>query len=93
MVKALKNSLSRYLRAAQAGETVPVTERGKVIAELRARTIVPALREEEALAALESAGVLTRGTGVPSASAPVALKRGASATATVLRDRGVTGLW
>jgi antitoxin (DNA-binding transcriptional repressor) of toxin-antitoxin stability system len=35
-VRELKAHLSRYLRDVQAGETVLVTDRGRVIAELRA---------------------------------------------------------
>jgi prevent-host-death family protein len=33
-IKALKNRLSEYVRAAAAGETVLVTDRGQVVAEL-----------------------------------------------------------
>jgi antitoxin (DNA-binding transcriptional repressor) of toxin-antitoxin stability system len=33
-IKALKNDLSRHLRAAEAGETVQVTDRGRVIAQI-----------------------------------------------------------
>jgi prevent-host-death family protein len=33
-IKALKDNLSAYVRAAEAGETVLVTDRGKVVAEL-----------------------------------------------------------
>jgi len=33
-IKALKNDLSKYIRAAAAGETVLVTERGQVVAEI-----------------------------------------------------------
>jgi len=34
-IRELKNRLSEYLRAVRAGETVLVTDRGRVIAELR----------------------------------------------------------
>jgi antitoxin (DNA-binding transcriptional repressor) of toxin-antitoxin stability system len=34
-VKALKNELSKHLRAVAAGETILVTDRSRVIAELR----------------------------------------------------------
>jgi len=34
-VKALKNDLSKHLRAVAAGETILVTDRSRVIAELR----------------------------------------------------------
>lgn len=41
-VKTLKNNLSRYLRDVQAGETVWVTDRDEVIAEIhRPTTVVP----------------------------------------------------
>lgn len=44
-IKALKNSLSEYIRAVAAGETVLVTDRGHVVAELvppaAARSAVP----------------------------------------------------
>ena len=33
-IKALKNELSRHIRVAAAGETVLVTDRGRVVAEL-----------------------------------------------------------
>ena len=33
-IKSLKNKLSEYVRAAAAGETVLVTDRGRVVAEL-----------------------------------------------------------
>jgi prevent-host-death family protein len=33
-IKALKNNLSAYIRAVEAGETVAVTDRGKVVAQL-----------------------------------------------------------
>ena len=35
-LKALKNNLSNYVRAAAAGETVRITDRDRVVAELRA---------------------------------------------------------
>ena len=41
-IKALKNNLSEYIRAAEAGETVQVTDRGRVVAE-----IVPARSKSE----------------------------------------------
>ncbi len=33
-IKTLKNDLSKYIRAAAAGETVMVTDRGHVVAEI-----------------------------------------------------------
>jgi antitoxin (DNA-binding transcriptional repressor) of toxin-antitoxin stability system len=34
-IKVLKNKLSEYVRAAEAGETVLVTDRNRVVAELK----------------------------------------------------------
>lgn len=45
-IKALKNDLSQYIRAVTAGETVLVTDRNRVVAELvppaAGRTVTPA---------------------------------------------------
>ena len=38
-IRELKAKLSAYVRRAQAGETVEITDRGAVVAELRPRTI------------------------------------------------------
>ncbi len=57
--RELKSRLSEYLRRVKAGQTVVVTERGKVIGQ-----IVPAAPTlEERLQALEAAGFLVRGKG------------------------------
>jgi prevent-host-death family protein len=48
-LKILKNKLSEYVRLAAAGETVAVTDRGRVVAEL----VPPRAREGE--------GVIERG--------------------------------
>ena len=40
-VRELKAQLSRYLREVQTGEIVLVTDRGRVIAELRSPTVTP----------------------------------------------------
>ena len=45
-IKALKNKLSEYVRAAAAGETVLVTDRGRVLAEL----VPPRVRADASLA-------------------------------------------
>jgi len=61
-VEELKNRLSAYLREVAAGEIVLVTDRGRVVAELR-----PPSGEglqssaEQALGRLVAAGVLTMG--------------------------------
>jgi antitoxin (DNA-binding transcriptional repressor) of toxin-antitoxin stability system len=59
-IKTLKNRLSEYIRAAAAGETVLVTDRGRVVAEIIApRVATDASRDEQILADLERRGLLT----------------------------------
>jgi antitoxin (DNA-binding transcriptional repressor) of toxin-antitoxin stability system len=61
-IKQLKARLSEYVRLAKAGETVLVTERDEVVAELRpSRRQTPvAERLEELLDALAASGEITR---------------------------------
>lgn len=60
--RELKNRLSAYLRDVTAGEVVLVTDRGRVIAELRRPTSESLLsRTESALKGLVAAGALTMG--------------------------------
>ena len=61
-VKQLKAKLSEYIRLAKAGETVLVTERDEVVAELRpARRQRPVTeRLEDVLEALSASGEVTR---------------------------------
>jgi prevent-host-death family protein len=87
-VKQLEARLSEYLRLARTGETVLITDRGEVIAELRSARRQPAagISVEERLQALADAGEITRpslskadwtwtvkGLGLPSGTAAQAL--------------------
>ncbi len=56
--KELKNRLSHYVRRVRAGELVEITDRGTVVAEIRA--VVATRHEDAALAQLEADGVITR---------------------------------
>jgi antitoxin (DNA-binding transcriptional repressor) of toxin-antitoxin stability system len=61
-VKQLKARLSEYLRLVRAGETVLITDREEVVAELRParrQQVAPASVEEQ-LQALADAGEITR---------------------------------
>lgn len=59
-IKALKDSLSEYIRAAAAGETIQVTDRGRVVAEIGpARTAIEDATPEQILAALARQGRVT----------------------------------
>jgi len=59
-VREVKNQLSKYLRLVAQGETVLVTDRGRVIAQLAPppAAIAPAISEDEALSRLSAAGKL-----------------------------------
>lgn len=71
-VREIKNKLSEYLRIVAEGETVLVTDRGRVIAQLGPPPVhmPPAISEVEALRRLAAAGKvrMPRGT-VPSPGA------------------------
>jgi antitoxin (DNA-binding transcriptional repressor) of toxin-antitoxin stability system len=47
-IKVLKNKLSEYIRAAAAGETVQVTDRGRIVAELVAPRVETIANETDA---------------------------------------------
>ena len=84
-IKTLKNRLSQYVRAAAAGETVLVTDRGQVVAELvspRVRADVsPA---EQRLGDLMRQGLLTPAKVPPKARLP--RRRPMAPIAEVLRE-------
>lgn len=62
-IRELKNQLSKYVRQAEAGDVVLVTDRGRVVAELlppgstRQAGVHPGLLE------MEQRGLIRRGTG------------------------------
>jgi prevent-host-death family protein len=61
-VKELKARLSEYLRLVKSGETILVTERSEVVAEMRParRQLRPSEALDEVLDALADAGEVTR---------------------------------
>jgi prevent-host-death family protein len=70
-LKVLKNKLSEYVRAAAAGETVLVTDRDRVVAELvppRAERASPQGQYSEAVSAGLIALAPLRGGGAPPAA-------------------------
>jgi antitoxin (DNA-binding transcriptional repressor) of toxin-antitoxin stability system len=59
-IKVLKNKLSEYVRLAEAGETVLITDRDRVVAELSPpRPERRALIDDPALAKMVQKGILT----------------------------------
>ena len=70
-IKALKNKLSEYIRAAAAGENVLVTDRGRVVAEVVApRVRADASPAEQKVGELIRQGHLTPATLPPTARLP-----------------------
>lgn len=61
-IKELKARLSEYVRSARAGESILVTDRSEVVAELgpaRRGAAAPETELEQALATLEARGLVT----------------------------------
>ena len=59
-IKALKNDLSKHIRAAAAGATVLVTDRGKVVAQIVPPPVAEAGADaERQMAALIKLGIVT----------------------------------
>lgn len=70
-IKTLKNRLSEFVRAAAAGETVLVTDRGQVVAELVSpRVRANASPSERALGDLLRQGLLAPAKVPPKARLP-----------------------
>ena len=67
-IKTLKNRLSEFVRAAAAGETVLVTDRGVVVAEL----VAPRVRTDASPDAQRLGELLRRGLLVPAKVSPKA---------------------
>jgi prevent-host-death family protein len=61
-IKELKNRLSEYLRRVRAGETVYVTDRGRIIAELRPTKPVRST-DQEIVRRLAAEGLVSPGSG------------------------------
>jgi prevent-host-death family protein len=85
--KELKNRLSHYLRRVREGETVRVTDRGEVIAELR--PVSPARSDDErGLRELEALGLVTVGTGRFVELRAVRIRGRVRASQMIIEDRG-----
>lgn len=67
-IKALKNRLSEYIRAAAAGETVLVTDRGRVVAEV----VPPRVHEDASPAERQMGELIRQGLVVPASVASTA---------------------
>jgi antitoxin (DNA-binding transcriptional repressor) of toxin-antitoxin stability system len=89
-VKELKNRLSSYLREVRNGEVVLVTDRGRVVAELRQpRTGAVVGAHDEVLERLSAEGVLVAGLPQdPRAYRPSPLRRAVATGDLLDAERG-----
>jgi len=85
--KELKNRLSHYLRMVRAGELLLVTDRGEVVAEIRAAPQKPR-KDEVALAEMEQQGLITRGSGRARDIVPIETRGKKLVSALCIEDRG-----
>lgn len=84
-IRALKNNLSEYVREAAAGETVLVTDRGQVVAELVSpRVRADASPTERRLGELMRQGLLAPAKG--SRDAPLPQRKPVAKIAELLHD-------
>ena len=86
--KQLKNQLSRYLQRARAGEIVRVTDRGRVIAEVRGVAANDAADHDQAMRELEAVGLVAAGSGKFRSFRPVRLRGRVLASRAITEDRG-----
>jgi antitoxin (DNA-binding transcriptional repressor) of toxin-antitoxin stability system len=84
--RELKNRLSHYLRLVRSGEPIEVTDRGIVVAEIRAAQ-PPANNDEACLAEMERVGLVTRGRGHVRNVTPVTPRRGRKLSEVCIEDR------
>lgn len=89
-VKELKNRLSSYLREVKNGEVVLVTDRGRVVAELRRPSTGAALSaHDQVLERLCAEGVLVAGLPQdPRAYRPSPLRRAVASGDLLVAERG-----
>jgi prevent-host-death family protein len=85
--KQLQNHLGEYLQQVKAGEVIDVTDRGKVVAELRPKPLT-AKGEAEILRRLAAEGALAPGENLHDDFEPYPLaRRGKRASRMVIDDR------
>lgn len=86
--RELKNRLSHYLRRIQVdGESIYVTDRGQIVAELRPVERSSKKSERDVLLALVAKGDLSTGGGRLKDFKPIKPRRNVSVSQIVLEDR------
>jgi antitoxin (DNA-binding transcriptional repressor) of toxin-antitoxin stability system len=85
--REIKNRFGHYLRQVKSGETVYVTDRGTVVAEIK-RSPPPRTGDEEALQRLAAEGAITLGAGQHEDIQPSPVRRGKKlASRMIIEDR------
>jgi len=84
--KEIKNRLSHYLRRVKRGTVVHVTDRGKVVAEIRPAAAAKD-REDAILNELAAEGLVTRGHGGFKDFEPIPLRRRALLSRWIIDER------
>ena len=84
--KELKNHLSEYLRRIKRGAVVHVTDRGRVVAEIRPVPVAKD-REEAILNELAAEGLMTRGQGSFRDFEPIPLARRVRVSRWIVEER------
>ncbi|MES3035781.1 MAG: type II toxin-antitoxin system Phd/YefM family antitoxin [Gemmatimonadota bacterium] len=69
-LKVLKNRLSEYIRLVVAGETILITDRDRVVAELRPPALAHPMMADALLADMVARGILTLPTVVGGGAPP-----------------------
>jgi prevent-host-death family protein len=87
-IREMKNNLSKYLKRAQAGEEVIITDRGRPVARLVAAASQQDMTVEDAIARLRSSSLIRPGLGgkLRGAKRPIAAKRGEKSLAELLLE-------
>lgn len=90
-VREMKNNLSKYIKRAQAGEEVVITDRGRPVARLVSAARPESLSVEDAVARLRASPLVRPGKGgkLKGAKRPIAWKPGEKTLSDLLlEDRG-----
>ena len=87
-IREMKNNLSKYLKRAQAGEEVIITDRGRPVARLVAAASQGDMTMEDAVARLRNSSLIRPGLGgkPKGAKRPIAAKRDEKTLAELLLE-------
>jgi prevent-host-death family protein len=87
-IREMKNNLSKYLKRAQAGEEVLITDRGRPVARLVSAATPQDMTIDDAVARLRGSALIRPGGGgrPKGAKRPIVTKRGEKTLAELLLE-------